>query len=191
MSKLQSNLAVVLCAILFAPLARADLQFNSAGILAAESVNNVSGLHQYGVLLRYRVNSQSKKIWMPNSLDLAIGSLEQGSDAGAFISFGPSYRFRIGKFDAGRWFMGFGVHPTWLTRTEFLGRDLGGHFHFTSHLGLGAYLGRQRKTSFLIRYQHTSNAGIDSPNPGLDMIGLTFSYHFGEDQQLLSAEAAN
>ena len=87
--------------------------------------------------------------------------------------------------------MDFGVHPTWLTRTEFRERPLGGNFHFTSYLGLGAYLGRQRKTSVLIRYQHTSNAGIDSPNPGLDMMGLTFSYHFGEDQQLFSAEAAN
>jgi len=190
MSKLQSNLAVVLCGILFAPSARADLQFNSVGILAAESVNNVSGMHQYGVLLRYRVNSQSKKLWMPNSLDLAVGSLEHRSDAGSFISFGPSYRFHIRKFHAGRWFMDFGVHPTWLTRTEFRERPLGGNFHFTSYLGLGAYLGRQRRTSVLVRYQHTSNAGIDHPNPGLDMIGLTFNYHFGGDQQLFSAEAA-
>lgn len=190
-NKLQLKLATILCAVLCAPFSRADIQLSAVGIRATESVNNVSGAHQHGVLLRFQVNSQSRRFWIPSSLDLTVGALESGADAGSFISFGPSYRFDMSKREAGRWFVDFGVHPTWLTRTEFGGRELGGNFHFTSHLGLGAYLGQQKKTSILLRYQHTSNAGIDSPNPGLDMFGVAFSYYFGADPGLLSAEVAD
>ncbi len=28
---------------------------------------------------------------------------------------------------------------------------------------------------------------LSNSNPGVDMLGLTFSYHFGADQQLVSA----
>ena len=194
MSKLQSKLAMILCAIFLAPSARADIQLSSVGIHAAETVKqvairphvtprqNVSAMHQHGILLRYRVNSRSTNPWIPSSLDLATGMLKRGGNAGLFISFGPSYRYDMSKSEAGRWFVDFGVHPTYVAKSTYDGQPIGGHFYFTSYLGLGAYLGRQRKTSVLIRYQHTSNAGINSPNPGLDMMGLTFSYHFGADQ---------
>ena len=202
MSKLQSSLAVVLCAIFLAPSARADIQLSSVGIHAAETVKqvairphvtprqNVSAMHQHGILLRYRVNSRSTKLWIPRSLDLAAGMLKRGDIAGLFVSFGPSYRYDIRKSEASRWFADFGVHPTYIAKSTYGDQPIGGHFYFTSYVGLGAYLGRQRKTSVLVRYQHTSNAGINDPNPGLDMLGLTFSYHFGGDQQLFSAKAA-
>ncbi len=182
---------MILFAIFLAPSARADIQVSSVGILAAETVKHVDGMHQQGVLLRYRVNNRSASSWIPSSLDLTTGTLERGSDAGSFVSFGPSYRYDVSKSEAGRWFVDFGVHPTYVAKSTYGGRSLGGNFHFTSYLGLGAYLGRQKKTSVLIRYQHTSNAGMNTPNPGLDMMGLTISYHFGGDQQLLSAGIAD
>ncbi len=182
---------MILFAIFLAPSARADIQFSSVGILTAETVTKVSGMYQYGVLLRYRISNQSASSWIPSSLDLTAGALERGSDAGSFISFGPSYRYNMGKTGAGRWFVDVGMHPTYVAKSTYGGRTLGGNFHFTSYLGLGGYLGRQKKTSVLIRYQHTSNAGMNTPNPGLDMMGLTISYHFGGDQQLLSAGIAD
>lgn len=188
MRKLRSSLPAILCAIFIAPPAHADVQFNSVGFLTAEAVKNVKGMHQYGVLFRYRVNNQSKSFWMPSSLDLSAGQLERGSDAGSFISFGPSYRYDMKKSEAGRWFLDVGVHPTYAEKSTYGGRPLGGNFHFTTHIGLGAYLDREKRISALLRFQHMSNAGIDTPNPGLDMLGLTFSYHFGENRRLLSTK---
>jgi len=187
MNKQRLSITVILCAILLAAPARADIQFSTVGILAAESVNHVSGMHQYGVVLKYRVDSQSTSFWVPSTLDVTAGLLEGGSDSASLVSFGPSYRFDMRKSEAGRWFVDFGVHPTLLSKSTFDGRHLGGSFHFTSHVGLGAYLGRQKKTSLSLRLQHTSNAGLNRSNPGLDMLGLRFSYHFGSGQQLLSA----
>ncbi len=97
----------------------------------------------------------------------------------------------MSKSDAGKWFVDFGVHPTYVVKSTYGGRRLGGNFHFTSYLGFGAYLGRQKKISALIRYLHTSNAGMNIPNPGLDMVGLTISYHFGAEQRRLSAGIAD
>ncbi len=188
MRKSSSSLPAILCAIFIAPSVHAEIQLGSIGILTAESVNNVDGMHEYGVLFRYRIHNQSTSILMPSSLDLSAGKIERGRDAGSFISFGPSYRYDVKKSEAIRWFLDFGVHPTYAEKSTYGGRPLGGNFHFTTHIGLGAYLDRRKRTSALLRYQHTSNAGMNTPNPGLDMLGLTFSYHFGETHRLLSAE---
>jgi hypothetical protein len=187
MSKLQSSLAVVLCAILFASPARADIALTSVGILSADSVKKFSGMRQHGLLLSYRGNTVSKSFWVPSKLDFAAGHLERGSDSSLFVSFGPTYRFSRKKSEPGRWFVDIGSHPTYVSKSQFGGKPLGGNFFFTSFLGLGAYLDRQRKTCLLLRYQHTSNAGLSNSNPGVDMLGLTFSYHFGADRQLFSA----
>ena len=189
MSKLQSSLAVVLCAIFLAPSARADIRLSSVGILSADSVKKFSGMRQHGLLLSYRVNTVSRSFWVPSKLDFTAGRLERGNDSALFVSFGPTYRFNINmnKSEPGRWFMDIGSHPTYVSKSQFGGKPLGGNFFFTSYLGLGAYLDRQRKTGLLLRYQHTSNAGLSNSNPGVDMLGLTFSYHFGADQQLFSA----
>ncbi len=143
------------------------------------------------MVLRFRVNSESRKRWIPSSLDVLAGTVERNGDSGSYLSVGPSYRFALGNNSAGRWFAEIGVHPTWLARTVFDGRQLGGNFHVTSNLSLGRYLGHQRKTSVLLRYQHTSNAGLDRHNPGFNMLGITMSYHFGANKKLFAAEASD
>ncbi len=170
---------------------RADIQFSSVGILEAESVKKFSGMHQHGVLLSYRVRAQHTSFWIPSTVDFTAGWLERGSDAASFMSFGPTYRMHLNKTNLGRWFAEFAVHPTYFSKSQFDGKPIGGKFFFASYLGLGAYLGRQRKTSLLLRYQHTSNAGLSNTNPGIDVLGLTLNYHFGADEQLLSAGKAN
>ncbi len=190
MSEQHSRLAVILCAVILSSSARADIQFSSVGILGADSLQKFAGMSQYGVLLGYRVNSRSKAFWMPSRLDLSAGWLERGNNASAIVSAGPSYRWHMNKSDKSKWFVDFGVHPTWVSQSRFEGKNLGGKVFFTSHLGFGVYLGRQRTTSLLLRYQHTSNAGLDDNNPGVDMLGLAFSYNFGGDRMTLSAENA-
>ena len=171
-------------------MARADIQLSSVGILEAKSVKKFSGMHQRGVLLRYRVRAQTTSFWLPSTMDFTAGWLERGNDAASFISFGPSYRMYLNKSNLGRWFAEFGSHPTYFSKSQFGGKPIGGKFFLTSYLGLGAHLDRQRKTSLLLRYQHTSNAGLSNTNPGVDILGLMVSYHFGADQQLSFAAKA-
>lgn len=146
-----------------------------------------SGMRQHGASFSYSVIRENRPFWMPTSLNLGVGWLDRNDDFAAFVSFGPTYRFHLRGSDQGRWFTEFASHPTYVSRSDFAGKDLGGSFHFTSSLGLGAYLDQERKTSLMLRYQHTSNAGLTNNNPGVDMLALRFSYHFGADQQLVSA----
>ena len=139
----------------------------------------------------YQVNSWPRVFWMPSRLDLSAGWLERGSNASAFVRAGPSYRWHINMSDQSKWFVDFGEHPTFISQSRFEGKNLGGEVFFTSHRGLGVYLGRQRKTSLLLRYQHTTYAGLNDGNPGADMLGLALSYNFGGDRMTLSADNAD
>jgi hypothetical protein len=57
--------------------------------------------------------------------------------------------------------------PVLLTEDIFGDFDLGGYFHFASAIGLNWRL--RDGWSVAYRIQHLSNAGIESPNPGLDL----------------------
>ena len=190
MRERRTRLAVFVCTVFLTVSARADLEFSSVGIVGADSTKKFSGMRRYGMLFGYRVNSSSTRFWVPTRLDLTAGLMERGSDSAAFVSFGPSYRIPIAKSGEADWFVDLGAHPTFISDSHFNGKDLGGSFHFTSYLGLGAYLDRQRTTSVLLRYHHTSNAGLDDDNPGVDMLGLTIRYTFDGDGDILYADTS-
>jgi hypothetical protein len=63
-----------------------------------------------------------------------------------------------------------------LSRHEFEIVDLGGPFQFTTHIGLSWDIARHWRAGY--RYQHTSNAGLDKRNPGLNLHAFAFSYVF-------------
>jgi len=69
-----------------------------------------------------------------------------------------------------------GVGATVLSRTEFSGHDLSTAFQFGSHAGLGILINRAHRLG--VRYSHFSNADIKKPNPGLDLLELTYTYQF-------------
>ena len=178
----------MLCATFLSSSAIADITLNGIGVTEAGAVKKFDGMRQHGVFLSYRVRSDSNRLWVPSSLELASGWIERGGDRSNFVSLGPSYRMHFRGSDFGRWFADFGSQPTYISKSNFGGKPLGGKFFFTTYMGAGAYLDSRRRTCFLLRYQHTSNAGLDGDNPGVDMVGLTISYHFGETHRLLSAE---
>lgn len=101
-------------------------------------------------------------------LEGAIAVLDGRGDTGAALSAGP---VGVWAGDGGHWRFEIGIKPTILSEDRFGTRDLGGHFHFTSHVGIRYQL--HPKFSVGYRVQHISNAGIASPNPGLDLHLLT------------------
>ncbi len=106
-------------------------------------------------------------------LELAIGSIYSATEREAFISLGPVWRMPVLREGV---YVDFGFSPTLITGSHFDGRDLGGQFHFTSSLSVGAKIGSDRRNSIAVRIQHTSNGGLNRTNPGLDMVGIEFSF---------------
>jgi hypothetical protein len=107
-------------------------------------------------------------------LELAIGAISTSQEIRPFVSFGPVWRLPL-KSQA--LFVEFGFSPTLIFGSSFNGRDLGGNFHFTSSASVGATFGTRENFSVALRVQHTSNGGLSGTNPGLDMIGLNFTFN--------------
>lgn len=124
-------------------------------------------------LVAFRLHSP--RALRAHHLELAAGTLASSDEAGAVVSVGPVWRFPLA---AGRTYVDFGFSPTLISNTEVDGRDMGGHFHFTSSLSFGATFGSSDQYSIALRAQHTSNGGLNEDNPGLDMVGLNFSIGF-------------
>lgn len=90
----------------------------------------------------------------------------------------PLLRFRL---DEGRspWFVegGIGVSVTdGLFTTP--GRTMSTRWNFSDSLALGRNFGGQDRHEVSLRWQHTSNAGLKKPNPGLDLLMLRYSARF-------------
>lgn len=107
-------------------------------------------------------------------LELAVGAITTPNENRAFISFGPVWRLPL-KSDS--FFIDLGFSPTLISGSSFNGRDLGGNFHFTSSVSIGTTFGATDNIAVSLRVQHTSNGGLSSDNPGLDMIGLNFAFN--------------
>jgi len=80
--------------------------------------------------------------------------------------------------DREAFYVEFGISPTLLGGSSINGSDLGGSFHFTSSAAIGTTFGAMGAVAFTLRIQHTSNGGLSSDNPGMDMVGLNLSINF-------------
>lgn len=112
--------------------------------------------------------------WRLNSyLEAGLGALDGGAKTGLIASFGPLVALIRANGDLR---LELGVKPTWLSEDRFGREDLGGHFHFTSHFAVSYRVGPGLRIGY--RLQHTSNAGITDPNPGLDVHLLSIDWTF-------------
>lgn len=80
----------------------------------------------------------------------------------------------------GRWFTEIGIGANYIAPLYFTDRKhFSTKFNFGDHAAVGRFLDYKQRASIALRYQHFSNGGIDSPNPGENFAQLRFSYQFG------------
>ncbi len=69
-----------------------------------------------------------------------------------------------------------GSRLTYLSIDDFGPQDFGGPFQFTSEIGVSYLVCPAFKVGY--QFQHMSNAGMYSPNPGLEMHMVEVAYRF-------------
>lgn len=70
----------------------------------------------------------------------------------------------------------FGIGVSLIEDTRFAGKDIGSHYQFEDRIGLTLEFGSRLRQAFSIRYMHYSNGGLNSKNPGMDFLNLSYSY---------------
>ncbi len=93
--------------------------------------------------------------------------LSANGDGDAWIGAGVKTQWRFG----GGWFAEGALMPGYHDRGD--GPDLGGSLQFRSALGVGYEFGSGATLS--VHYDHRSNGGIETVNPGLETIGLRYA----------------
>ena len=172
---------VILCfaGLILLPLchARARAQDFSAGVRGGASFESDAGDFQQVDLF---ASKYLPWCWDPrNSWTLqprwegSTGWLDDEGHQGFVGTTGPVLELRKGTFPIT---LEGGVSLTALSRSNFPGRNLGGWFEFTDHVGLDWHVKKQFTVGW--RYQHMSNAGIYKHNPGLNLQMFSVAYNF-------------
>lgn len=150
------------------------LEFESVAMRNMYSYKKFEGVTQNAVVIKSRENS----FRYIDRFELASGELTNGETSSFFISAGPAWRFNKRIAGSGLAFIEFGTSPTWISNGNFEDESLGGHVFFTSNMQLGMHFGYRRELTLSLRVHHISNGGLNSTNPGTDMVGLEMSYLF-------------
>ena len=104
-------------------------------------------------------------------LTLEVGRFSNDFEQRTFRSLGPTFRFER-NLSSLPLFLDLGLSATTIDGVQYGDRDLGTSFNFTSHVALGLRFGPNQNNRVSLRYQHISNGGIDSTNPGMNSFGL-------------------
>jgi hypothetical protein len=106
-------------------------------------------------------------------LELTAGCLSAKKEEGFAGTLGPELAFKHDKLPL---ILDGGISPTVLSHDTYGYRDFGILVQFTSHVGLDWEFGAHWKLGY--RFQHMSNAGIASHNPGLNLHLFGLGYLF-------------
>lgn len=91
----------------------------------------------------------------------------------------PNLLYRFGKSSWGiRPFVEGGIGFHYLTEKDIAKKDFSTHFQFGDHFSVGLEFGKRLSYRINYQFQHLSNGGIDSPNPGINFHLLSFGAQF-------------
>jgi lipid A 3-O-deacylase len=150
--------------------------WNTAGIRAGfsdQSTEKYFSKYQAYAAFSLPWKWRSEKGWILGTF-IEINAGVVTSEGNAFVgSVGPGlYLMTPGQGFA---IVG-GVYPTYLGQSKFGTEDFGETFQFTSEIGFNLNFCRYWTVGY--RFQHMSNAGIASENPGLNTHMLELGYQF-------------
>ncbi len=159
------------------PSRAGEFRLDSAGVRGGSSLNH--GGSSYNELQGF-MNWNLPWSWdlgkdwhLQSRLDFSAGWLgNRGTDA-AIGTVGPSLVLRRERLPLS---LEAGTGPTLLSRHVFPADDLGSALQFSTFVGLNWDFAKHWSVGY--RFDHISNGGLSSPNPGLRMHLLSLSYRF-------------
>ena len=124
----------------------------------------------------YRFGNDWGRLDLTGELGVAYWRADGSRSPGHVWQFNaiPMFRWWIGSEE--RFFIEAGVGATVFSSTRFADENISTAFQFGDHIGTGFLINENNRVG--LRYSHFSNASIKRPNPGLDVLQLTYTYQF-------------
>lgn len=158
----------------------------SSLVLASNVIKNGVSLH-FGIGDRYKsitLNYETAPLWsyqfknrfgrvdLVPELGVSYWWAKNSSDNVWQVNAIPMFRWwAIDNF-----YLEAGIGATLFSKIHFTNKNIGTNYQFGDHIGIGYLFAQNHR--FGVRYSHFSNAGIKKPNPGLDLVQLTYTYQF-------------
>ncbi|EJO32063.1 acyloxyacyl hydrolase [Achromobacter marplatensis] len=163
----------------------------AATVASAQSSEGTQGgvsMH-YGIgdhYQRFTLNYETPSVWT-HQFGGNWGRLDLTPELGASYwwadgSRSPGHVWQLNAIPMFRWWTGerfyleAGIGATVFSSTRFANENISTAFQFGDHVGMGFLLTPNNRIG--VRYSHFSNASIKRPNPGLDLVQLTYTYQF-------------
>jgi hypothetical protein len=136
----------------------------------------VAELSQGEVFANWNIplKTESESGWyLQTKLNLSAGALGGYGQEAVVGTLGPG--LALGRHGFPLWLEG-GAGPTLISHYRFGPVDFGQDLQFTSYVGVNLDLTRHWRVGY--RFQHMSNAGLASSNPGVNLNMFALSYAF-------------
>lgn len=163
------GLVIVLPLLLLAGAGRADSLELAAG-KASENLEAVRLAWQRPWSRRWQVGEQGS---LSGYHVLSVNHWWNAQESISALGYSPVFKYS--RYES-PWYLRFGIGAAWLSDTRIAGRSLSTRFQFEDQLGIGWQSGGH---DLALVYMHYSNAGIEKPNHGIDLV--LFSYHLRLD----------
>jgi hypothetical protein len=153
-----------------------DAFFSDAGIrigMDAESHIDLVSYEAFGSIDMDWFWDLSENLRLDLYFETAVGILDGEGETAIYARVAPVAELHFGDFPVS---VVLSSGPALYSEHVFDDYDIGGSLQFTT--GVGVNWDFNDAWAFGYRFQHTSNAHIDSPNPGLDMHTASLSYTF-------------
>ena len=165
------------------------MQFISSDAFAKQisySVDYIRGesdVEGVKLALQYHTNllkdvSENLNVYFETSVNFWEYGETNERDTNFVLAISPVVQYPLGLINEQQIFVEFGIGFSILDDTNFAGKDVGGHFQFEDRLGLMTKFGTNNEHQVALRYFHYSNGGLNSVNPGLDFISLSYMRYF-------------
>ncbi|WP_269523828.1 acyloxyacyl hydrolase [Coraliomargarita parva] len=115
----------------------------------------------------------TEKLVLDIEFEAAIGIVDGEGQTAVYGSIGPEAKLSYGDFPL---ILAVSSSPALYSEDSYGKVDIGSNFQFISRIGVDWNINDTWTVGY--RYQHTSNADLADPNPGLDMHTLAVAYQF-------------
>ena len=107
--------------------------------------------------------------------ELALSRFTDSNAPATAVSVSPVLTYSFKTAGTLEPFVEFGIGLTWISEKRVGLRDLGSRFQFEDRVGAGV---RSGPHDWTLRYIHYSNAGLEEPNNGLNLVMVNYGYRF-------------